>query len=91
MVRKLFIRLAGIAMLTALSLLASCLANGENNLAEPFAFVQLCDPQLGFSDYAQDQQSLRQAVEQINRLDADFAVICGDMVDNAVSRSIADF
>lgn len=85
---KFCIWMTGIAILAVLNLPASCLADGENNL---FAFVQICDPQLGFSDYSKDKQSLMQAVAQANCLGADFAVICGDMVNNADARSIADF
>jgi 3',5'-cyclic AMP phosphodiesterase CpdA len=58
---------------------------------QTFTFVQLCDPQLGFSDYEQDKTSLRQAVRQINTLNPDFVVLCGDMVNTADNRSYADF
>jgi serine/threonine-protein phosphatase CPPED1 len=56
-----------------------------------FTFVQMCDPQLGFSDYAADRGRLRQAVEQINALKPDFVVICGDLVNGANPKSFADF
>lgn len=58
---------------------------------EPFSFVQLCDTQLGMGGYEHDIQTFRQAVRQINELDADFVVICGDLVHNASDSSYADF
>ena len=57
----------------------------------PFSFVQMCDPQLGMGGYEHDKASLRQAVMQINELDCDFVVICGDLVHNASDSSFADF
>jgi serine/threonine-protein phosphatase CPPED1 len=72
-------------------LFSSC--NGQ--AAEPntpsFTFVQLCDPQLGFSNYQQDKAALAQAVVQINELKPDFVAFCGDLVHDADDRSFADF
>ncbi|SHN35119.1 Calcineurin-like phosphoesterase [Cyclobacterium lianum] len=56
-----------------------------------FSFVQMCDTQLGMGGYAHDVKTFRQAVKQINALDADFVVICGDLVHNASDSSYADF
>ena len=60
---------------------------------EPFSFVQLCDPQLGFGlvSYEVDMDNFRQAVVQINELKPDFVVICGDLVTTADAQSFADF
>ena len=58
---------------------------------ENFSFIQLCDPQLGFSDYDRDVESLAQAVKQINKLQVDFVVICGDMVNIPDEQSFADY
>ncbi len=58
---------------------------------EPFAFVQMCDTQLGMGGYEHDLQTFQQAVRQINELEVDFVVICGDLVHDANDRSYADF
>ncbi len=58
---------------------------------EAFTFVQMCDPQLGMGGYEHDLGTLRQAVAQINALDCDFVVICGDLVHHASDSSYADF
>ncbi|NOX67298.1 MAG: hypothetical protein GXO85_16245 [Chlorobi bacterium] len=58
---------------------------------EPFSFVQLCDTQLGFGGYEHDVKSLKIAVKQINALNPDFVVICGDLVNNKNDSSYADF
>lgn len=52
----------------------------NNPIFTPFSFVQFTDPQLGFHDYEQDLQHLRVSVEQINRLQPDFVLLCGDLV-----------
>jgi len=54
----------------------------SNNKKEPFTFVQLCDPQLGMENFEHDTKTLRQAIQQINALDPDFVVICGDLVNH---------
>ncbi|MHC4996810.1 MAG: metallophosphoesterase [Planctomycetota bacterium] len=59
--------------------------------AKPFTFAQICDTQLGFGGYDQDVRSFRQAVKQINSLQPDFAVICGDLVNQPDDQSFADF
>jgi predicted phosphodiesterase len=58
---------------------------------KPFSFVQLCDTQLGFGDYEHDLKSFKMAVKQINALNPDFVVICGDLVNNRNERSFSDF
>ncbi|QDU45714.1 cyclic 3',5'-adenosine monophosphate phosphodiesterase [Symmachiella dynata] len=58
---------------------------------EPFTFVQLCDTQLGMGGYEHDIQTFRQAVKQINEMDPDFVVICGDLVNTANDTSFVDF
>lgn len=72
--------------------LASCQTDSVKvQPVEAFTFVQICDPQLGFSEYEQDKASFRQAVQQINALRPELVVICGDMVNTADDRSYADF
>ncbi|MEX2566548.1 MAG: metallophosphoesterase [Cyclobacteriaceae bacterium] len=56
-----------------------------------FSFVQLCDTQLGMGGYEHDVKTFKQAVKQINELDADFVVICGDLVHDASDSTYADF
>ncbi len=46
-----------------------------------FSFVQLCDTQLGMGGYEDDLKSFRLAVEQINALQPDFVIICGDLIN----------
>ncbi|WP_242203027.1 metallophosphoesterase [Aestuariivivens insulae] len=58
---------------------------------KPFSFVQLCDTQLGMGGYMHDLKTFKQAVKQINALNPDFVVICGDLVDKATDSSYADF
>ncbi len=68
---------------------------------QPFTFVQLCDPQFGMSAhgqvvksskyYEQDKESLKQAVNQINELNPDFVIICGDFVHDANDTTFSDF
>lgn len=58
---------------------------------KPFSFVQMCDTQLGFGGYEHDLRSFRAAVNQINVLNPDFVVICGDLVDQPNDSSYADF
>lgn len=57
----------------------------------PFTFVQLCDTQLGMGGYQHDVLSFEQAVKQINQLNPDFTVICGDLVNNPNESSFFDF
>lgn len=58
---------------------------------KPFSFVQMCDTQLGLGGYEQDMQAFNLAVEQINILDPDFVIICGDLVDIPNDSSFSDF
>jgi len=57
----------------------------------PFTFVQMCDPQLGMGGYGHDTASLSQVVRQVNELDADFVLICGDLVHHPSDSSFNDF
>jgi len=68
-------------------------AGGDQNLAtEAFTFVQVSDPQLGWGyGYANDVNSLKQAVSHINGLKPDLVVFCGDMVNSFNNNSVADF
>lgn len=63
----------------------------SENKQKPFTFVQVCDPQLGMGGYEHDIETFQQAVKQINKLDADFVLICGDFVHHATDSSFSDF
>jgi predicted phosphodiesterase len=66
--------------------------NGQSPATEAFKFVQVSDPQLGWGyGYANDVNSLRQAVSHINGLKPDLVVFCGDLVNTFTDSSIADF
>ncbi len=71
-------------------LLSLCNSCGESK-QKPFSFIQLADTQLGFGGYQHDLNSFEQAVKQINELNPDFVVICGDLVDAPNDSSYADF
>ena len=58
---------------------------------EAFTFIQMCDTQLGMGGYEHDVKTFELAVKQINVLNPDFVVICGDLVHNASDSSYADF
>jgi len=56
-----------------------------------FSFVQICDTQLGFGEYQRDIRNFEQAAKQINNLEVDFAVICGDLVNTASDTAYLEF
>ena len=58
---------------------------------QSFSFVQLCDTQLGMGGYRHDVKALTQAVRQINEMDVDFAIHCGDAVHVPNKKSFADY
>ncbi|MCM4168444.1 3',5'-cyclic adenosine monophosphate phosphodiesterase CpdA [Arenibacter antarcticus] len=74
-------------LIALLVLFISCDKRGQ----KPFSFVQLCDTQLGMGGYAHDIKTFKQAVIQINELNPDFVVICGDLVEEATDSSYSDF
>ena len=60
--------------------------------AEPFTFVQLADTQLGMGGYEHDVETFKLAVKQINALNPDFVVICGDLInDTNDDQAFVDF
>jgi serine/threonine-protein phosphatase CPPED1 len=75
----------------ALVCLASILNGCAHLKPQPFTFVQLCDPQIGFGGYEADLARFRQAVERINALRPDFVVVCGDLVTTPDAKSFHDF
>jgi len=87
--RRDFLKSTGAVALFSIGFCTPAGSDGEKR--EPFSFVQLCDPQLGSTDYKSDICSLEQAVKQINLLAPDFVLICGDLVEKANGTSISDF
>lgn len=58
---------------------------------QQFSFAQVCDTQFGMGGYEHDLKTFRHAVRQINDMDLDFVVVCGDLVHKASEGSYADF
>ena len=78
-------------LVLAALVLAGCRHQPAPSVFQPFDFVQMCDPQLGFTEYAADLRRFDEAVSQINALRPDLVLICGDLVNRADEKSFADF
>ena len=63
----------------------------EGEATTGFRFVQMADTQLGMGGYEHDVETFELAVHQINALEPDFVVICGDLVNVPEDKSFADF
>lgn len=68
----------------------------KKNSPSPFFFIQVTDPQFGFFEanigFGKETELYEKAVNEINRLNPDFVVITGDLVNNKDDRSqIAEF
>jgi predicted MPP superfamily phosphohydrolase len=85
-----YLLLAAISFAIALSPFTGIRAEDESEF-QPFTFVQMCDTQLGMGGYQHDVMAFKQAVKQINKMNPDFVVICGDLVQTANDTSYADF
>jgi 3',5'-cyclic AMP phosphodiesterase CpdA len=77
-------------------LMTGSISGQTKNSASPFFFIQLTDPQFGMSEsnngYAKETELYEKAVNAINRLNPDFVVITGDLVNNKDNQSqIAEF
>ena len=83
--------LKAIALGTAAISLPRVLLAAEESKTKPFSIVQICDTQLGFGGYEHDVNTFKQAVKQINAIKPDFALICGDLVNERNEKSFADF
>jgi len=75
--------------ITTIILLVLFVSCNRSNV--PFSFVQVCDPQLGMGGYAHDTLVLNRAVDQINEMEVDFVIFCGDLVNHASDSSFSDF
>ncbi len=88
--RRTFLKTVGLSA-------AGTLLTGPTLAGEPkasvgnFTFAQLCDTQFGMGGYEEDLARFSRAVELINASGADFAVVCGDLVNRADKDSFADF
>ena len=71
--------------------LGGCAHHPARTPVRSFDFVQMCDPQVGFTEYAEDLKRFAAAVKQINALHPDLVVICGDLVNTPDEKSFADF
>ena len=76
---------------TTLACLGALLSGCAGLKPQPFTFVQLCDPQIGFGDYQADLSRLERAIAQVNTRRPDFVVICGDLVNRPDEKSFRDF
>jgi predicted phosphodiesterase len=61
--------------------------NGSGGkVRQPFFFIEMADPQLGFAsgskDFELEIRNMEQAIAVVNRLKPDFVVIAGDFVNN---------
>ena len=84
----------GWLLLTAMvvvTVFPGCTAQEPPEPIEPFRVVQMCDTQLGMGGYEHDVDSFEKAVVQINGMNPDLVVICGDLVNTAGDESFGDF
>jgi len=68
----------------------------KRNSSSPFFFIQVTDPQFGMYDsnksFGKETELYEKAVNAVNRLNPDFVVITGDLVNNKDDRSqVAEF
>lgn len=68
----------------------------KRNSSSPFFFIQVTDPQFGMYDsnksFGIETELYEKAVNAVNRLNPDFVVITGDLVNNKDDRSqVAEF
>jgi 3',5'-cyclic AMP phosphodiesterase CpdA len=85
-----------IIVLYFLFLITGTCNSQKKNSPSPFFFVQITDPQFGFFEanngFGKETELYEKAVNEINRLNPDFVVITGDLVNNKDDRSqIAEF
>ena len=78
------------ALVLAVLFLGGCQHPPARSPDQSFDFVQMCDPQIGFTDYAADLVRFEEAIKQINVLRPDLVVICGDLVNTPDEKSFTD-
>ena len=79
-----------------LSLITGTGNSQKRDTSSPFFFIQVTDPQFGFFEanngFGKETELYEKAVREINRLNPDFVVITGDLVNNKDDRGqVAEF
>lgn len=74
----------------------SLYGNSQGRNSKDFFFIQITDPQFGMSDnnagFEKETELYEKAVDHINRLEPDFVIITGDLVNKQDDKSqIAEF
>jgi 3',5'-cyclic AMP phosphodiesterase CpdA len=89
-------RLHKLFTLSFLVFLLSVTVSAQNDRSAPFFFIQITDPQFGFLDenksFEKETVLYQKAVYEVNKLNPDFVVITGDLVnDGTDSLQWAEF
>lgn len=91
--KTLFLSFAAGCLLSA-SAAAQPVIEKQGSKKEPFTFVQIADPQLGFCDEGQDWHwtvdNLKATVARVNALKPAFVIITGDLIHNWKSAEQAE-
>jgi serine/threonine-protein phosphatase CPPED1 len=78
----------------SLLLVTGIISGQKNENFSPFFFIQLTDPQFGMYEsdkgFSKETELYEKAVAAINRLNPDFLVITGDLVNNKDNRAETD-
>lgn len=90
------IRIKLLELTILLTLVSVLLGAQSKNSTNPFFFIQLTDPQFGMYEgdkgFSIETELYEKAVEAVNRLNPDFVVITGDLVNNRNDRAqVAEF
>ena len=88
--RREFLKFVGLGM-TSIAMQSCGLDWKESSSDQELIFAQICDPQLGMFDLQHEMKVFSQAVAQINSLNPDFAVICGDLVHTPDENLFEEF
>ena len=90
--KKLFLLLLA-GCLWSLAADAQPVIEKQGSKKEPFTFVQIADPQLGFCDKGQDWRwtvdNLKVTVARVNELKPAFVIVTGDLIHNHKSAEQA--
>ena len=80
-----------ILVLLYLSLLTFNTSAQKGGNFKPFFFIQITDPQFGMigsnKGFSKETELYEKAVQAVNRLNPDFVIITGDLVNNKTDRS----
>jgi 3',5'-cyclic AMP phosphodiesterase CpdA len=79
-----------------IALFTGIISGQNNNTPADFSFIQMTDPQFGMFEsdkgFAKETELYEKAVNEINRLNPDFVVITGDLVNKKDDKTqIAEF